>query len=100
MSGVARDTIKRAGDIEYAFALNHANGKIKCFFCKAWHHANGQGGPVDPITYPCVGRAARFKSIVIVARKDTLGVRSTPDSGETQRAIKHGIKEKGHKKLG
>jgi len=94
MSGVSRDIIKRAGDIEYAFAVNHAHTQIKCYFCQAWHNANGQGGPVDPVGHPCVGRAARFKSVVIVARKDLLGARSTPSNGEVQRAIQHALKEK------
>jgi len=92
MSGVSKPNkngVIRAGNVEYAFAINHANQQVKCFFCKEWHHYGAPGGPLDPDTYPCVGRSARSKHIVIVCRTDNSGVRQVSTDEEIVRALQH-----------
>ena len=92
MSGVSKPNkhgIIRVGDVDYTYAVNHAAGQIKCYYCKEWHNKS-TGAPALPGS-TCVGRAARFKSVVIVVRKDDMGTKKTPNDEEVQRAIKHAV---------
>jgi len=94
MSGVTKPSrvgIKRAGNVEYAYAINHSHTQIKCFFCKKWHHSAAPGNPIEPGN-GCIARAARFKHVVLTARTDNSGVRASPSNGEVQQAIKHAVK--------
>lgn len=94
MSGIQqpkKNVIHRYGNIEYAFAINHAATQIKCFICKRWHNADLAGRAKDPGN-PCVARAARFKHIVVTVRKDVMGTKLYPTEAEVQLAIKAAIK--------
>jgi hypothetical protein len=86
-----KGVIHRYGNIEYAFAINHAFTEIKCFICKKWHNADSAGKPKDPGN-TCVARAGRFKHIVVTVRKDDFGTKLYPTEAEVQLAIKAALK--------